>query len=68
MNDEMPQATKTHDQLFAEWLQANNLVAMALAIAPLGDAVRVENFTPQNWRVAISVVEAKDVVQRNLQR
>ncbi|TXH41101.1 MAG: hypothetical protein E6Q97_38375 [Desulfurellales bacterium] len=68
MSEETTPATKTPDELFAEWLQANNFVALALAIAPLGDAVRVENFTPQNWRVAISVVEAKDVVQRNLQR
>lgn len=57
---------KTPDQLFKEWLDANKFVAIALAVGPIGDAVRVENFTLPNWRVVISVTEAKNVVQRDM--
>lgn len=52
-------AAKTPEQLFAEWLQANNFVAYAVVAAPKGGAVTVENYTPDGWRVVIVVAEAQ---------
>lgn len=52
-------APKTPEQLFAEWLQANNFVAYAVVAAPKGGAVTVENYTPDGWRVVIVVAEAQ---------
>lgn len=52
-------APKTPDQLFTEWLTTNSFVAQAVLTAPKGGAVNPENFFPDDWRLVISVVEAK---------
>ena len=57
--DTKSEPTKTPEQLFAEWLQANNFAAYAVVAAPKGGAVTVENYTPDGWRVVIVVAEAQ---------
>lgn len=54
-----PMPTKTPDQLFAEWLQANNFVPVAVAIAPTGDSINARAYIPAGWQLVVTVAEAK---------
>lgn len=51
--------TKIPDELFVEWLQANGLVAQAVAVAPTGDAINARAYIPAGWQLVVTVTEAK---------
>lgn len=54
-----PMPTKSPDQLFVEWLQANNFVSVAVAVAPTGDTINARAYIPAGWQIVVGVVEAK---------
>lgn len=52
-------APKTPDQLFAEWLQANGFLPVAVAVAPTGDSINARAYIPAGWQLVVAVTEAK---------